>query len=338
MQNKWYSSDEAGYVALNGGWVCRRCGCANEGCDVCTRCGWNAAQGCGCQGGVVAAETTPTRRSSTGWSCVRCGCANENGAVCTRCGWRYERNCGCDACESRQQRCAACPAEGGMGHTVQCCPANTALRSATVSPCGCAAANVVSTANPCGCTMSNQVSTADTCGCAAANAVSTADACGCTSANVVSTANSCGCTAANVVSTASTCGCACEASAVRQSECPVAAGVGMVYAVKQELGDVYQSESALRTGTLFPELHKPMNGRCPGSCNASTQGQQRGFAAWDLRLYLDTHPDDAQARALFCQLAQEAEEPCYATTFLNGGPGWGWTDEPWPWECRDNNA
>ena len=73
MQNKWKASDEAGFVALNGGWVCRRCGCANEGCDVCTRCGWNMSQGCGCQGGVVAAETTATRQTGAGWSCTRCG-------------------------------------------------------------------------------------------------------------------------------------------------------------------------------------------------------------------------------------------------------------------------
>ena len=62
------------------------------------------------------------------------------------------------------------------------------------------------------------------------------------------------------------------------------------------------------------------------------------FVLVELNEYLDTHPDDAGARALFSQLAREAEEPCYATTFLTGGPGWGWTDEPWPWECRDNNA
>lgn len=272
MQNKWYSSDEAGYVALNGGWVCRRCGCTNEGCDVCSRCGWNMSQGCGCQGGVVAAETTPTRQTS-------CGCAVGQGC---------------------RQSCQACPAEGGMCHAVQCCPANTSLRprlaeAAAVPRCGCERS-------------------ADTCGCASA------------AGNVPR----CGCTACENAANA--------ANAVRQYDCPTAAGVGMVYAVKQELGDVYQPESALRTGTLFPELHKPMNGRCPGSCNMSTAGQQSAFSAWDLRLYLDTHPDDAEARALFGQMAQEAEEPCYATTFLSGGTGWGWTDEPWPWECRDNNA
>lgn len=133
----------------------------------------------------------------------------------------------------------------------------------------------------------------------------------------------------------------CNGAAGRSSAaaCPVAAGVGMVYAVDQALGEaVYQPESALRTGTLFPELHKPMNGRCPAAANCSSTGQQSAFAAWDLRLYLDAHPDDAQALSLFAQLAQEAEDPNYATAFLPGGTAWSWTDDPWPWECRPCNV
>lgn len=321
MQNKWYSSDEAGYVALNGGWQCPRCGCANEGCDVCSRCGWNMAGGCGCQGGVVAANQLTGRqakygcdaaqnRQNTGWQCTRCGCANEGCGACARCGCLCEQNGGsqadavpveqsCGEGTGRQRRCSLCPAESGMTHGVQCCPANTALRPAA-SSCGCVPAAVPASA---GCTRNTEKS----CGYERA-----AEKCGCAETAV-------------------------GASAVRRRECPAAAGVGMVNAVKQELGNVYQSESALRTGTLFPELHKPMNGRCPGRCNSSTPAQQSSFAAWDLRLYLDTHPNDEAARALFCQLSQETEEPCYATTFLNGGAGWGWTDEPWPWDCRAND-
>lgn len=129
-----------------------------------------------------------------------------------------------------------------------------------------------------------------------------------------------------------------DASGAGSAACPAASGVGMVYAVRQALADVYQSESALRAGTLFPQLHKPLNGFCPPSSNGSTRGQQSAFAAWDLRLYLDTHPDDAQALALFAQLAQEAQSPSYATAFLPGGTAWFWTDDPWPWECRANGG
>ena len=114
-------------------------------------------------------------------------------------------------------------------------------------------------------------------------------------------------------------------------------GVGMVWGVKQELDQVFECDSALRSGTLFPELHKPMSGYCPGECNCQTDGQAASFSAWDLRLYLNTHPDDKQALALFRRLCEEAGEPNYATTFLEDGCGasdWGWTDDPWPWERR----
>lgn len=114
-------------------------------------------------------------------------------------------------------------------------------------------------------------------------------------------------------------------------------GVGMVWAVDQELDRVFTSDSALCSGTLFPELHKPMNGYCPGECNCQTCEQAKAFAAWEMRLYLDTHPCDRQALALFRRLREEAEEPNYATTFLDEmdcRSTWDWTDDPWPWECR----
>ena len=114
-------------------------------------------------------------------------------------------------------------------------------------------------------------------------------------------------------------------------------GVGMVWAAKQELDQIFESESALRSGTLFPELHKPMNGYCPGGCNCQTDEQAAAFAAWELRLYLNTHPNDKQALALFRKLCREADDPNYATSFLKDvecASGWDWTDDPWPWECR----
>ena len=130
--------------------------------------------------------------------------------------------------------------------------------------------------------------------------------------------------------------CGCEAETAYQGRRDNR-GVGIVHAVEQKLADVFESESALRTGTLFPELHKPMNGRCPGCSNCSTSEQQAAFAAWDLRLYLNTHPEDQEALALFRRLCRETEEPNYATTFLEdegAGSCWGWTDGPWPWECQ----
>ena len=109
-------------------------------------------------------------------------------------------------------------------------------------------------------------------------------------------------------------------------------GVGIVHATKQCLGEIYDNARALKAGTLFPELHKPMNGYCPCGNTCGDDCQQAAFAAWDVRLYLDTHPDDAHARALLGQLVGDCCEPNYATTFLpEACAGWAWTDDPWPW-------
>lgn len=64
------------------------------------------------------------------------------------------------------------------------------------------------------------------------------------------------------------------------------------------------------------------------------------FAAWDLRLYLDTHPTDAQAMAQFAQLCGSLEDGCYACRgikpcdFADGI--WHYLDGPWPWEPEAN--
>ncbi len=115
--------------------------------------------------------------------------------------------------------------------------------------------------------------------------------------------------------------------------------VGIVNVAKQEIDEIYESESGLRAGTLFPELHKPLNGYCPCDKNCGTCKQAAAFAAWELRLYLNTHPNDKEALALFRKLCKEAEDENYATTFLTDEcctSGWNWVKNPWPWEYDCN--
>lgn len=115
----------------------------------------------------------------------------------------------------------------------------------------------------------------------------------------------------------------------------------MVAVQPQYLSRVYQPAQALPLGTLFPELHKPMGDESlPVRANPTPQ-QQYAFAAWELRLYLNTHPADAQALALFQQMAAQAGNPNYASTFLPSQGyqnTWAWLDDPWPWEPNANNA
>ena len=91
------------------------------------------------------------------------------------------------------------------------------------------------------------------------------------------------------------------------------------------------------------------------------------FAAWELRLYLNTHPDDEKALPAYRQLCAECESAgvekcnyacagtgvcakkavsdarigtcsCGGDTFgrKTSGSVWSWIDGPWPWEPEAN--
>ena len=65
------------------------------------------------------------------------------------------------------------------------------------------------------------------------------------------------------------------------------------------------------------------------------------FAAYDWNLYLDTHPNDKDAIAMFRKRTDKANE-LRKEYEANYGPltaaaskdmeRWNWLDEPWPWE------
>ncbi len=73
--------------------------------------------------------------------------------------------------------------------------------------------------------------------------------------------------------------------------------------------------------------------------------QSYRFAAYDMLLYLDTHPDDKKAFMLFKELVakagqlvkeyQEAYGPLTAFAAA-GGESFDWLKSPWPWEKEDN--
>lgn len=121
-------------------------------------------------------------------------------------------------------------------------------------------------------------------------------------------------------------------------------GVGIVWAKMQELGNVYDCGRALKAGTLYPELHMPMDGYAPCGTDCGDKCQQIAFAMWELRLYLNTHPCDQEALAMLRQLQENCCEPNYATTFLEEvcctdgtrNPTWRWKNDPWPWEYEAN--
>lgn len=68
------------------------------------------------------------------------------------------------------------------------------------------------------------------------------------------------------------------------------------------------------------------------------------FAVLETALYLDTHPDCAEALShydkLRCELEEVTEqyEKQYGplTIFDNDGGYWNWINSPWPWESEAN--
>ena len=90
---------------------------------------------------------------------------------------------------------------------------------------------------------------------------------------------------------------------------------GMVHGVSQQMSDVYPVNTALRRGK-----------------------QAAAFAAWELRLYLNTHPEDTGALHFYQQLCEQIPHPNYACSFVNchNAAKWCWVDDPWPWELCAN--
>ena len=106
----------------------------------------------------------------------------------------------------------------------------------------------------------------------------------------------------------------------------------------QQIANIYPAQTAIRHGTLYPELDKPMMcAQSPSGCAEPTPCQTMAFSAWEVRLYLNTHPHDAAALQLYQQLCRQAPGPNYACAFVTCTQnGWSWVDDPWPWECEAN--
>lgn len=67
------------------------------------------------------------------------------------------------------------------------------------------------------------------------------------------------------------------------------------------------------------------------------------FAAWELRLYLDTHPDDEKALEAYrkvCDMLEVSGMNCGAClpNEMAQGKHWSWIDEPWPWQPEANDT
>lgn len=65
------------------------------------------------------------------------------------------------------------------------------------------------------------------------------------------------------------------------------------------------------------------------------------FAAWELHLYLDTHPCDEKALEMHKKYTERAKEliaeyeECFGPLTHKSGSGLAWVENPWPWEYME---
>lgn len=115
--------------------------------------------------------------------------------------------------------------------------------------------------------------------------------------------------------------------------------------IQRSTENSYTADKALARGTLFPGLDLPFLGMINQGVCASTPMKELmalGFAVQELGLYLDTHPNDAEATAMFqkynklyCEGTAEYERrygPLQMTA--SGSPEFDWVNDPWPWDVE----
>lgn len=127
---------------------------------------------------------------------------------------------------------------------------------------------------------------------------------------------------------------------------PSCAPLAVPYVPFQQRGSKqYNRTEALSNGTLFPGLNLPFHLKTDAVHVGNTplaELQALEFVILELGLYLDTHPDDAEAFALFQEyVALEREgrrryEEMYGPITLSAAADsdcFTWLNDPWPWEA-----
>ena len=102
---------------------------------------------------------------------------------------------------------------------------------------------------------------------------------------------------------------------------------------------LFPPREALRHGTLFPGLFIP-SGEASALPKSATITYAIPFAAWEMRLYLNTHPNDRKALALYHSYCERCPGGYgYLACALYGVNRdscplcWNWVEGPWPWEA-----
>lgn len=111
---------------------------------------------------------------------------------------------------------------------------------------------------------------------------------------------------------------------------------------------MYDPRKGLIRGTIYPGLDLPFMGMVNQKekpVTPKTELQTMAFAIQELALYLDTHPDDKEALALYRayqkmnhKAMMEYSEKCGPLNHKTpvDDKTYTWLDDPWPWEYAAN--
>lgn len=129
---------------------------------------------------------------------------------------------------------------------------------------------------------------------------------------------------------------------------PSCAPLAVPYVPFQQTGAKrYEQMEALSSGTLYPGLDLPFRAKKTAAGVAEsplTQLQALEFVVQELALYLDTHPSDGEAFALFQKytaMEQEARTSYAAASgpVMRGDAAanktYTWPKDPWPWNADE---
>jgi len=114
---------------------------------------------------------------------------------------------------------------------------------------------------------------------------------------------------------------------------------------QQEAVPQYEPGKALARGTLFPGLDLPLGNMANGAAPDTplTELMALDFAAHDLSLYLDTHPEDREAFEVYKELLRLAKvgRERYIRQYgplckrdLEEAECYTWLMDPWPWDAQ----
>jgi len=120
----------------------------------------------------------------------------------------------------------------------------------------------------------------------------------------------------------------------------------------QSSNNLFSPSEGFKNGNLFSNLYSGYKNYKPARLEARTERerdllkiQEIGFAAHELNLYLDTHPEDQSMLALFNDYRNQVNELTrdyenkYGPLTINSNnmnESFTWVENSWPWEVRRN--